>query len=72
MKLDLLTQLGRSSFKLSDIFPLHPNVNNMEFTIPEKINYIECDSQIARLSPQGFAAILKNGKDGLWCTWYRK
>jgi hypothetical protein len=40
MKLDLLRQLGQKSFKLSDLFPLHDQAEDMEFIIPILSDYL--------------------------------
>lgn len=60
MKLDLLQQLGNSTFKLSDVFPLHSQARDTEFNIPAHLKFIEIREQVRKWSHQKFSSLLKD------------
>lgn len=65
MKLDLLKQLGQTSFKLSDLFPLHSRAKDMEFIIPDSLRLSEMRHDVSSWVHQKFSAHLTQiEKDG--------
>jgi len=66
-KLDLLGQLGNTTFKLSNLFPLHTNVVDLEFKIPTSFRYMQTTASVSG-SPQQFGSHLRHLKDNDYCA----
>jgi len=67
-KLDLLSQLGNTTFKLSDLFPLHEHANNdYEFKIPTSFRYMQMEESVSD-SHQKFAAHIRKLKKENYCA----
>lgn len=64
IKLELLRDvLGQTTFKLSDLFSLHPNVTDLELTIPQHLRHALVSKQMGQLTHQEFCYELMNLTD---------
>jgi len=66
-KLDMLGYLGNTTFKLSELFPLHANATDSEFMIPTSFRYMQIDKKVSE-NHQQFTAHIKHLKSKGFCA----
>ena len=67
MKFDLLKQRGQTKFLLSDLFHLHPTADDVEFLIPDHLQFDTLKEDPTR-SPKKFTSHLKTLENSNKCA----